>query len=214
LGDNIIDTTGNDTTIIIDTTQPCSPDTVYFQNTILPIFQSNCALSGCHNATSHKEGLILDTYNNIINTGNIQAFSPNHGKIYESITETNPNDVMPPPPQQPLSSQQINLIYTWIMQGALNNHCDECDTTTMSYALNIVPILQSSCYSCHSGSAPIGGFVLNNYSAVLAKVQNGKLLGSIKHQTGFAGMPSSYTSLSACNISKIESWINSGALNN
>ena len=47
------------------TTQPstpvvvtCSPDTVYFSQTILPLITSNCAMSGCHDAISHKEGVI------------------------------------------------------------------------------------------------------------------------------------------------------------
>ena len=30
----------------------CSPDTVYFANTILPLLSSNCAMSGCHNGLS------------------------------------------------------------------------------------------------------------------------------------------------------------------
>jgi hypothetical protein len=44
-----IDTTQNP----IDTVAtgiPCSPDTVYFQNTILPMLIANCTQSGCHNA--------------------------------------------------------------------------------------------------------------------------------------------------------------------
>src|SRR6185369_2683308 len=50
----------------------CDPDTVYFANDILPLFISNCAKSGCHDAASHQEGIILDTYSHIISTGNIE----------------------------------------------------------------------------------------------------------------------------------------------
>jgi len=30
----------------------CHPDTVYFQNEILPLFTANCASAGCHGATT------------------------------------------------------------------------------------------------------------------------------------------------------------------
>ena len=42
----------------------CSPDTVYFHQTILPLITSNCAMSGCHDAISKKDGVILTDYTN------------------------------------------------------------------------------------------------------------------------------------------------------
>src|SRR5574342_1068498 len=45
---------------------PCDSNTVYFSNTILPLFISNCAKPGCHDASSHQEGLILNSYANIM----------------------------------------------------------------------------------------------------------------------------------------------------
>ena len=40
-----------------DTTQtnPCSPDTVYFQNEVLSLIVSSCAKSGCHDAATKAE---------------------------------------------------------------------------------------------------------------------------------------------------------------
>ncbi len=35
----------------------CDPDTVYFQNTVLPLIQSTCATTGCHDAASHQHGI-------------------------------------------------------------------------------------------------------------------------------------------------------------
>jgi hypothetical protein len=34
----------------------CSADTVYFQNTVLPLLNSGCSMAGCHDAASHKMG--------------------------------------------------------------------------------------------------------------------------------------------------------------
>src|ERR1043165_3349153 len=61
-----------------------------FERDILPIFLSNCAKSGCHDAASHEEGYILDSYNNIMNTGDddgIVPFDAYESEIYEAITE-------------------------------------------------------------------------------------------------------------------------------
>src|SRR5512138_3493927 len=33
----------------------CSADSVYFQQQVLPVFVSNCAMSGCHDNATHKE---------------------------------------------------------------------------------------------------------------------------------------------------------------
>ena len=43
----------------------CHPDTVYFQNEILPLFTANCASAGCHGATNPAdaaEGTIRKIY--------------------------------------------------------------------------------------------------------------------------------------------------------
>ena len=44
----------------------CDPDTVYFQNTILPLVVSSCVTVGCHDQASHKDGVILTDYAYII----------------------------------------------------------------------------------------------------------------------------------------------------
>ena len=44
-----IDTSGGGGTVIV---HPCSPDSVYFEQQLLPIIQSNCAVSGCHDAAA------------------------------------------------------------------------------------------------------------------------------------------------------------------
>jgi hypothetical protein len=87
-------------------------------------------------------------------------------------------------------------------------------TGTISYTAKVVPILQTSCYGCHTGSAPSGGQAMGNYTADKIMALNGKLLGTITHATGFSPMPKGGTQLSACKIAVIQKWITAGAPNN
>jgi hypothetical protein len=45
-------------------------------------------------------------------------------------------------------------------------------------------------------------------------VNDGRLLGSIQHASGFSPMPEGSAKMNACNITKIRKWIQAGALNN
>ncbi len=196
---------------------PCDPSKVYFVNDVLPIFLSSCAYSGCHDAATHKEGVILDNYANIMSTGGIRVGNAWSSHVYESITESNPEDIMPPAPKSKLDATQITTIARWINEGALNNYCDDinnCDTVDVKYSTHIEPIINNYCKGCHSGASPSGGLKLTNYDEVMFKVNEGSFLGSIKGTFGWSSMPKGVTKLSACNIRKIEKWIQAGALNN
>ena len=39
-----------------------------------------------------------------------------------------------------------------------------CDTINVSYTEDIKPIFDANCVSCHSGSAPAGGYSFEDYS--------------------------------------------------
>ena len=90
----------------------------------------------------------------------------------------------------------------------------DCVTTNLSLETDIVPILQYNCYVCHSASANNGNVTLEGYSELMVYVNNGKLLGSIKHNGGFIPMPQNAAKLASCDIAKIEQWIKDGAANN
>ena len=221
-----IDTTGNpiDTTII-DTLDeemtgiPCSPDSVYFSKDILPLLRSNCAKSGCHDVASHQEDIILDSYSNVMGSDIIKPFNLNGSDLYEVITETDPDKVMPQPPNQKLTADQIALIAKWISQGAKDLTCNEnagqCDTTNVTYSGYVRPLLNTYCVGCHSGSTPSGGITLNSHSGVQSVALNGRLIGAITWANGYTPMPQGATmKLSDCKINKIKAWINDGAPNN
>lgn len=208
----------------IDTTNPttpkdtCHPDTVYFQNDILPLLRSSCAMSGCHDAATASDGVILTDYNNIINTGDVRAGRPDNSDLYEVITETDPDKKMPVPGSGvTLTTEQISMIYTWIMQGAKNNSCDPniggCDTMNMSYSADIRPILDLRCAGCHNASSPQGGISLVTHAQVAGMASNGKLYAAINH-TGPYPMPKGQSKLDACTIAKFKNWIDDGAPNN
>jgi hypothetical protein len=90
-----------------------------------------------------------------------------------------------------------------------------CETTGVTYAATVVPILQGNgCMGCHGGSAPSGNISLQGYNNVRAFALNGKLYGAISHAAGYSPMPQGGNKMSNCNINKIKAWIDSGSLNN
>jgi mono/diheme cytochrome c family protein len=92
-----------------------------------------------------------------------------------------------------------------------------CDVTGVTYGATVTSILSAHCYSCHSaaaGNANGGGIILDSYNTLYPYVTNGKLMGSINHASGYSAMPKNATKLNACDIQKIQAWVNAGAPNN
>lgn len=166
--------------------------TVCFQDQVFPLINSNCAISGCHDASSEES---LTNYDNIMNF--ITPGKPNQSKIYKLITTTSPfSEFMPPSTNTPLTQNQIDAISIWILQGAENNTCPEppCDTSNVTFSGIVFPIIQDNCYGCHSGSDPGGGILLTNYDQVKAQGaipagSGGSLIGSITWAYGNYQMP-------------------------
>jgi hypothetical protein len=97
-----------------------------------------------------------------------------------------------------------------------------CDTSaTISYENDIVPILQSYCYSpgngCHdaTGSAT-SGYDYTTYTALAGNAADGSLVSDINFAPtrGHNDMPKNGTQLPACDIEKIARWVNEGYPNN
>ncbi len=201
---------GNDTTII----HKCDPDTVYFQNDVLPLLISNCSTSGCHDAQSATEGVVLTDYSSVIASGKVKAGNADDSKLFEKITEDDPEDRMPPQPADPLSDEQIEIIRKWIQQGAKNNSCEsDCDTTNVTFNSTVLSTINTNCKGCHSGVSPEAGISLTNYNEIVAIANTGQLLGAIKHEPGFSAMPKNANRLAECKIREIEIWIENGTPN-
>jgi len=91
----------------------------------------------------------------------------------------------------------------------------DCDTTDVSYALDVQPILSTYCYTCHSNSsaATLGGnIMLEDFTDVNSRAT--QVLNSIKHNPGISPMPKGSTKLSDCKIITFEAWINQGKPDN
>ncbi|MFM2207858.1 MAG: hypothetical protein RL213_1833 [Bacteroidota bacterium] len=104
----------------------CDPEAIYFERDILPILNSNCALSGCHDNITHKEGINFSSYDAMMASDEvIDPESPLDSDLLEVITASpQDNDRMPPAPSQPLSQEQKSKIEMWLSLGAKNEKCN------------------------------------------------------------------------------------------
>jgi uncharacterized membrane protein len=195
---------------------PCSPDSIYFQNQVLPILVSNCTEAGCHNAQDREDEVVLDSYAALMATvENASLNNWNENELMEVLLEDDPDKRMPYG-KAPLPTAQINLIAQWIQQGAKNNGCNEnagqCNTSDVRFGNFVQPLIQARCQGCHSGSAPQGGVALRNHAEIKAQAQNGKLYAAITRSTNW--MPKGGAKLDDCTTSKIKAWVDAGAPNN
>ncbi|MFZ1977994.1 MAG: hypothetical protein WAV76_08555 [Bacteroidota bacterium] len=98
---------------------------VSYSKQVDPLFQQRCSISGCHNSTTHSDGLDLSpsiSYHNLITYSPllVVAGDANGSLLYQILTG---NNIYPMPPSYvtQLNSNQINGIKTWIKEGAHNN---------------------------------------------------------------------------------------------
>lgn len=183
-------------------------DSICFERDILPIFVSNCAMYGCHDANTRAEGYNLSNYSSIVRRG-ITPGNPSNSKIWEVINDGSM------PPKGKLTPLQRSYIKTWIAAGAKNgiNCYLGCDSNIFTYSAGVSKIM-SQCTGCHSGTNPSGRIDLSNAAGVKSVALSGRLVGSVKQLTGFVSMPP-YGSpkLSDCQITQIQKWINNGCKN-
>ena len=91
-----------------------------------------------------------------------------------------------------------------------------CDTTAVSYSLQVVPILQNNCYTCHGtgNTAGSGGIDLSSYTKLKVYADNGYLVGNVTHASGYIPMPYGLPMLPACEVNTISAWVHQGTKNN
>ncbi|MFI5135278.1 MAG: hypothetical protein ACHQD9_05460 [Chitinophagales bacterium] len=189
-------------------------DSVCYQHEIQPIITSNCAMSGCHDGQS-GEAMDLTTYWSVMQI--VKPGNPGNSSLLQVINGGGENS-MPPSPYPPLTADQITLIQTWIQQGAgYNIDCSvatPCDTSSVTYAGTIQPIIQNNCLGCHSSTASGGGILLTTWGQVADQALNGHLVCSVYHDPACKAMPKGGGQLSSCDLTKISMWVGAGAPNN
>ena len=93
--------------------------------------------------------------------------------------------------------------------SALSNSTSGCDTVNaISYASQIVPILNSACTGCHNSSGTAHD--MTNWNSV----KNDALSGDLYNDVNSGSMPQGGSKLSDCDIAKIKKWVDAGALDN
>ena len=188
--------------------EPWSNPNACFDRDILPLMISSCGITGCHDPFTMEQEFNFTNYNGILK--GVIPGNPTISKIYESISKVEPDDRMPPPPNNPLSQAQIDTIYNWILRGASDEACGElCDTIDVTYLNNLAAIIEISCHGCHSGLAPQAGIKLENYSDLLAVNNAGALPAVLRGANAYPLMPP-FNPLSECQIRQFEIWNENG----
>jgi len=90
------------------------PQQVSFKTDLAPIFNTNCALSGCHSSGAHKPYLVTDiSYSQIVNGGFVNIALPKESILYKNVYGEM-GQYLP-------SNGDKQKIYDWIRNGAPNN---------------------------------------------------------------------------------------------
>ena len=92
----------------------------------------------------------------------------------------------------------------------------DCDTASIGFTNDILPIMNTNCNNsgCHNSIDKAGGYILDTHTGAAISANDGSLVGSIKAHDGHTFMPFGGNPLDPCDISKINTWVTSGALNN
>lgn len=90
-----------------------------------------------------------------------------------------------------------------------------CDTSNITYSVQITSTISTNCLRCHGGDAAAGGgILLGNYTVLKSLALNGRLMGAITQAPGFSAMPKNGARLADCRIAEIRTWIRNGAPDN
>ncbi|HEX9828905.1 MAG TPA: YncE family protein [Bacteroidota bacterium] len=102
--------------------------TIVYSQHVQPIFTQKCATSGCHNAETAAEDLVMDSWSSLIQGSHHGAmvipFRPEKSHL---IFHVNRNTAIAPvaepqmPPDKPLSGDEVNFLMRWIREGAKND---------------------------------------------------------------------------------------------
>jgi len=95
-----------------------------------------------------------------------------------------------------------------------------CDTTNVSFAASIQPILTANCNiagGCHDAAGvAVSGYDFTNFTIFHLLAANSSVVTDINGTptAGHNAMPKDLPKLSQCDINKITAWVNQGAQNN
>ena len=90
------------------------PQAVSYKQELAPLFNTKCALSGCHVSGAHKPYLKTDeSWNQLVNGGFVNTAIPKESILYKEING-GMQEYIP-------SATDRQKVYDWIRNGAPNN---------------------------------------------------------------------------------------------
>ena len=91
---------------------------VTFAGDVVPIFEKNCSLSGCHSAGGIAPDLSsANAFNTLSNGGYLDLENPENSKLYGFVS----GKLTPVMPISGADPQIAAMVLAWIKQGAQNN---------------------------------------------------------------------------------------------
>ena len=182
-------------------------DTAYwYDGKIETIITAKCAtLNGCHGPS--PLGVPYTTYDGV-------KYDVDQGSFNTRVFV---DKDMPKAPGSPLTAAELDRISCWLSKGAPqtgSNLVSGC-STTISYSVTIAPLIATNCVAsgCHSSADAVNGDY-TTYTDLQIDAANGKLNNRVVVAKDMATFPIVSPPLSAADISKIDCWIQQGALNN
>ncbi len=121
------------------------------------------------------------------------------------------------------------IFLLFALSGCYNDKADQlyvpplantCDTSSVSFSTDIMPILTSSCNiagGCHDAAGQsTSGYNFSNYAGIQPIANYDVLINDINGTPSARhnAMPKNLPKISACDINKITAWVNKGAQNN
>ena len=88
----------------------------------------------------------------------------------------------------------------------------DCDTTSITFAINIEPVIKERCEGCHSNSTQLAGVNLEGYDNIKAEALSGGLVSAIEGSMGTYFYKTGDTTAS-CKLLQLKAWINKGTPN-
>jgi len=90
------------------------PQFVSYKTDLMPLFNTKCALAGCHVSGAHKPYLSSElSYNQIVNGGFVNILIPKESILYKMVMG-GMSEYIP-------SKSDKQKVYDWIRNGAPNN---------------------------------------------------------------------------------------------
>jgi hypothetical protein len=106
----------------------------------------------------------------------------------------------------------VSACYYDNAEDLYQNYPKNCDVSAVSYSIDVRPIIDQNCVSCHGGVAPQAGLDLTTYDKVKANTAN--IRDRINRPISDALVMPQGGPMPQCSIDKVTAWIDAGALNN